>query len=98
MIKLHFESPEEFENLFETNNKKTNDQILDSIRKAMNDNKKIANLWSITFSAHPHAYSVSLPSEHWANVLEQILEFYTEEGYSDEAIDCWEILECAKVW
>ena len=32
MIKLHFESPEEFENLFETNNKKTNDQILDSIR------------------------------------------------------------------
>ena len=73
MIKLHFESPEEFENLFETNNKKTNDQILDSIRKAMNDNKKIANLWSITFYANTHANSISLPSEHWAKVLEQIL-------------------------
>ena len=54
MKKLHFESPEEFEKLFVTNNKKTNDEIFASIKEAMNANKKIADLWSITFSAHPH--------------------------------------------
>ena len=98
MIKLHFESTHEFEKLFHAKNKEITDGMVRGIEHAMDKNKKIAFLFEITFTSPPYTYEITLSSHLWAEALQSCLDFYHAEGYSDQAIDCWKILECAKVW
>jgi len=98
MIKLHFESTHEFEKLFSSKNKEVTDGIVSGVENAMDRNKKVAFLFEVTFSNGDHAYEITLSSHLWAEALQSCLDFYHEEGHTDEAIDCWKLLECAKVW
>jgi|TARA_R100000479_G_C6284354_1_gene164186 hypothetical protein len=98
MIKLHFESTHEFEKLFQSKNKEITDGMVQGIEQAMDKNKKVAFLFEITFTNGDHAYEITLSSHLWAEALQSCLDYYHAEGYSDEAIDCWKLLECAKVW
>ena len=98
MIKLNFEHPEQFRGLFETKSRKVTDGIVTGIREAMVENKSTADLFEISFDDHDMSYEISLPKKQWSTALQSCLDFYHAEGYSDEAIDCWKLLECAKVW
>ncbi len=49
MTNLHFENSEEFANIFKQKTKNVTDVIVQGIEKAVEENKKSANLFSITF-------------------------------------------------
>jgi hypothetical protein len=97
VAKLHFNSPEEFTATFKNKDVGVTNSIVRSIEKAMQDRKKTALLFEITFEEHDNLYEISLPQSQWAQALQSCLDFYHEAEMSDEAIDTWKLLEAAKV-
>ena len=98
MIKLHFETTEEFEGLFKRKTKNVTDAIAGGIQKAMIDGKRSALLFEITFAQAETMFEISLPRSQWVQALESCLKHFHELEMSNEAIDCWKLLEAAKVW
>lgn len=98
MVKLHFQSTDEFEVLFKRQTIKVTNAIVQGVQKAMEDGKRTAPLFEITFEDVDNLYEISLPQSQWANALEKCLEHYHAEEMADEAIDTWKLLEAAKVW
>ena len=98
MVKLHFETTEEFEGLFKRKTKNVTDAIVVGIEKAMHDNRKTAMLFEITFAQAESMFEISLPRSQWATALEQCLKHYEQLDLTDECIDTWKLLEAAKVW
>ena len=98
MVKLHFESPQEFETLFSNNNIKVTNAIVKSIQEAMTSRKKTALLFEITFEEHDNLYEISLPQSQWSTALQSCLDHYHRLDMADQAIDTWKLLEAAKVW
>lgn len=98
MVKLHFETTEEFEKLFSRKTKEVTDAIVDSISKAMNKGARTAVIFEISFEQVDMSYEISLPSSQWVVALEKCLEFYHNTSDSDNAIDTWKLMEAAKVW
>lgn len=97
MVKLHFETTEEFEQLFKTKTLSVTRAIYSGIEEAVTNRKKTANLFQITFEQAEMMYDISLPFSQWQPALEKCLEHYHKEELSDEAIDCWKLLEAIKV-
>ena len=98
MVKLHFESPQEFETLFSKNNIKVTNAIVKSIQDAMTSGKRSALLFEITFEEHDNLYEISLPQSQWSTALQSCLDYYHKLDMADQAIDTWKLLEAAKVW
>ena len=98
MVKLHFESPQEFETLFSKNNIKVTNAIVKSIQDAMTSGKRSALLFEITFEEHDNLYEISLPQSQWSTALQSCLDHYHRLDMADQAIDTWKLLEAAKVW
>ena len=97
MVKLHFNSPEDFSSIFKRQSIKVTNAIVEAIEIAMTDRKRTAMLFEITFEEHDNLYEISLPSSQWASALQSCLDHYHQEGMSDEAIDTWKLLEAAKL-
>ena len=98
MVKLHFKSTEEFEKLFKVKDKEVTDAIVQSVEQAMKENKKVADLFEVSFEDAEIGYMISLPSREWAHALQSCLDHYHSLSLSDEQIDCWKLLEAAKTW
>ena len=99
MTKLHFKHPSEFEGLFKSKNESVTDSIVVSIRKAIQDRKKTADIFEITFDDVEEAYIISLPSREWNHALNSCLDFYHNNNCDpDKAIDTWQILEVVKTY
>ena len=98
MKRLEFDTTEEFEQLFKRKTRTVTDLIVGGIEEAMANNKRTAPLFEITISQAETAYEISLPRSQWQTALESCLEFYHAQELADEAIDCWKLLEAAKVW
>lgn len=98
MVKLHFYSPEEFETLFKRNSIEITNAIVKGIQNAMEERKRTAPLFEITFEDVENLYEISLPQSQWASALQSCLDHYHKEEMTDEAIDTWKLLEAAKVW
>jgi hypothetical protein len=98
VVKLHFESPQEFETLFSNNNIKVTNAIVKSIQEAMTSRKNTALLFEITFEEHDNLYEISLPQSQWSTALQSCLDHYHRLDMADQAIDTWKLLEAAKVW
>jgi len=98
MVKLHFENTHEFEVLFKNKSIEVTNAIYSGIEKAMQNAKKTALLFEITFEEADRAFEISLPRSQWVQALESCLNHFHELEMSDEAIDCWKLLEAAKVW
>ena len=98
VVKLHFQSTSEFETLFKNKKPSVTRSIIQGIEKAMSSNKRIAPLFEITFDEVDIMYEISLPRSQWIPALENCLEHLQEIGDADEQIDCWKLLEAAKVW
>lgn len=97
MVKIHFNSPEEFSSLFKRKEVNVTNAIVEAIEQAMIDRKKSAMLFEITFEEHDNLYEISLPSSQWTSALQSCLDHYHTLQMSDEAIDTWKLLEAAKV-
>lgn len=97
MVKLHFNTPEEFSSIFKQQDLKVTNAIVSSIEEAMQDRKRTALLFEITFEEHDNLYEISLPKSQWATALQSCLDHYHELQMADEQIDTWKLLEAAKI-
>jgi len=98
VVKLHFESTDEFEGLFKRKNLSVTRSIVSGIEKAMQANKRTAPLFEITFENADNMYEISLPQSQWVTALESCLVHLHAQNLADEEIDCWKLLEAAKAW
>jgi hypothetical protein len=98
MVRLHFETTEEFTELFKAKKVATTQSIVIGIEKAMQGNTKSAGLFEVTFADTERMFEISLPRNQWVDALESCLEHYHELSLADEAIDTWKLLEAAKLW
>lgn len=99
MTKLHFNTPEEFSTLFKSKNERVTDTIVVSIRTAIQNKKKTADIFEITFNDCEEAFIISLPSREWKHALSSCLDFYHKNSCDpDKSIDTWKILEIVKTY
>jgi len=97
MVKLHFNTTDEFEGLFKRKTLSVTRSIIQGIEKAVQNRKKTAPLFEITFEEVDMMYEISLPQSQWQFALENCLEHLHTEDLADEQIDCWKLLEAIKV-
>ena len=98
MVKLHFNTTEEFEGLFKRKTLSVTRSIVSGIDRAYSKRKRSAPLFEITFDDVETMYEISLPKSQWENALEKCLDHLHKEQLADEQIDCWRLLEAAKYW
>ena len=96
MVKLHFNTTDEFEGLFKRKTLSVTRSIISGIEKAVQKNDRTAPLFEITFEEVDLAYDISLPRSQWQPALEHCLDHLHQEDLSDEQIDCWKLLEVVK--
>src|SRR6056300_1770965 len=97
MVKLHFNTTDEFEGLFKRKSLSVTRSIIQGIEDAMQKNKSTAPLFEITFEQADNMFEISLPKSQWVTALESCLEHLAAEELPDEQIDCWKLLEAIKV-
>ena len=98
VVKLHFNTTDEFEGLFKRKSLAVTRSIISGIEKAMQSRKRTAPLFEITFEEVDMMYEISLPQSQWQPALENCLEHLHAEELPDEQIDCWKLLEAVKSW
>lgn len=98
MVKLHFNSPEEFESLFKSKDIRITNTIVKGIKDAMSNNARTAKLFEISFEGAEMAFEIALPQKEWMGALKTSLDHYHENNLVDEQIDTWELLEVVKAW
>ena len=98
MVKLHFNTTDEFGVLFKRKSLSVTRSIIQGIEDAMQKNKRTAPLFEITFEHADNMFEISLPKSQWVTALESCLEHLAAEELPDEQIDCWKLLEAAKSW
>lgn len=98
MIRLNFGSTEEFESLFRNKSLAVTRGIIQGVEKAMQENKRTAQLFELQFDEVDTLYEISLPKSQWVTALESCLEHLHAKELPDEQIDCWKLLEAAKSW
>tara|TARA_R110000868_G_scaffold39368_7_gene137023 strand:+ start:1197 stop:1493 length:297 start_codon:yes stop_codon:yes gene_type:complete len=98
MIKLHFNTPDEFETLFKSRDIRVTNAIVQSIKEAMQKNKRTAKMFEVSFENTEFSYEINLPMKQWVMALKNSLDFYHKENLVSEQIDTWQLLETAKVW
>jgi hypothetical protein len=84
--------------LFKKNTIPVTNAIVGGIQEAMQNGKRTAPLFEISFEEVDSFYEISLPQSQWPNALQACLDHYHKEEMVDEAIDTWKLLEAAKVW
>lgn len=97
MVKLHFNTTDEFEKLFKNKTLAVTRSIISGIEQAVQYRKKTAPLFEISFEEVDMIYEISLPRNQWQNALENCLEHLHAEDLANEQIDCWKLLETIKV-
>jgi hypothetical protein len=97
MVKVHFESTEEFEDLFKQKSVKVTDAIVNGIERAMTENKKTALIFLLSFQDVDQAFEVSLPESQWKISLESCLKHYQKLDKQDQQIDTWKLLEILNI-
>ena len=98
MVKLHFNSPEEFETLFRSKDVRVTRAIVQSIEGAMQKGARSAKMFEVSFENTELAYEISLPQKQWVQALQTSLDFYHAKNLIDEQIDTWKLLEAARDW
>ena len=98
MKKLHFQTPEDFENVFRSQSIELTDSIVESIEEAMQSNKRSAYIFLISFEDTDIEYEINLGASQWVKALSKCLEHYHKAHLHDKAIDTWKLQEAAKVW
>ncbi len=99
MKKIQFENSAEFETLFKKKTEAVTDAIVEAIEEAITDNKKIADLFEVSFVNVEEAFVISLNRSQWVTALSSCLDHYHENSSDpDKAIDTWKLLEIAKVY
>ena len=92
MKELNFTTPDGFEKLFSKKSKEVTDAIIEAITEAIEQGKKTAIMFQVSFENTDLSYEISLPAKQWKTALENCLKHYEELNCSDECIDTWQLL------
>ena len=96
---IKFESEEAFkQTLIKDKTKEVTDCIVQGISKAMQDGRRSADIFTVYIEDTGVEYEISLPSKAWVNTLQECLDTYYEMDLPDDQIDCWKLMEAARVW
>lgn len=98
MVKLEFNTVDEFDATFKNKTKAMTDSIRNGIEEAMQSNARSADLFEIHFKEAEFMYEISLPQSQWVTALEACLDHYHKLNLADDQIDTWKLLEAAKAW
>ena len=98
MKKMKFESTDEFERVFKTNDKEITDAIVEGIQEAYKFHKKSALLFEITFDNADLAYEISLPSSQWEIALESCMNHYRDIEETNASIDVYLLQKEVRRW
>jgi len=98
VVKLHFNTPEEFETLFKSKDVRVVNAIVAGIQQAMNNNNRTAKMFEVSFEGAEEAYEISLAQKQWQHALKNSLDYYHKHNLVNEQIDTWELLETVKAW
>lgn len=98
MVRLNFETSDQFSALFKERSKKVTDAMVSGIEKAMLENKKTADIFQITFEEEEIAFDISIVRREWKHALKSCLDHYHTLNLTDQQIDTWKLLEAAKTW
>lgn len=100
MLSLEFDTPEEFDEYFDSDNleskREVAETIFEGIRKAMAEDKNEAELFQISFTSGDDALDVTLPRSEWSVALENCQKKFHEMELFDEAIDVYNLRK--EVW
>lgn len=86
---LHFNTIEEFNDMFENKTPEITDGMVSSISEALKFQKGTAKLYSITIGDEEYSYEVTLPKSQWETALDACIAKYTEWEANDAAIDTY---------
>ena len=96
---LNFPTEQDFKNvLVKDKTKEVTDCIVQGISEAMQKGKRSADIFTVFIEDTGVEYEISLPSKAWVNTLQECLDTYYEMDLPDDQIDCWKLMEAAKVW
>lgn len=98
MKKLEFTSPEEFSEYFKGKSPELTNAIVQSIREALEFQKRTANLFQISFDGSDSVFEISLPKKEWTTALENCLSHYHEWEMHDDEIDTWQLIQEIAKW
>ena len=96
MVKLHFQTTDEFEGLFKAKTLSVTRSIVSGIQEANKKKKRSAELFQVSFEEVDMMYEISLPKSQWVFALENCLDHLHKVELADEQIDCWALLEEVK--
>lgn len=96
MVRLHFNTTQDFEGLFKRKTLSVTRSIVNGIQTAVSNKKKTALLFEITFEDADMMYEISLSKSQWQHALENCLEHLHSQNLPDEEIDCWKLIESLK--
>ena len=94
VIKLS--KPEDVLGYLNENKLEVNLAALDAMKAGIKKKVKTVILFECIFDEEDYAFEIKLPKENWAACLEDLKEYFREEEYNDEAIDCYELLKKLK--
>lgn len=96
MVKLHFNTTEEFAEVFTSKKLEVTRAIVEGIEKAVITNSRTALLFEVSFTTVDNMFEISLPKSQWQPSLQACLDHFHELNLADEQIDTWKLLEAVK--
>lgn len=96
--KLNFNTPEEFESVFNYANPKVADVIIEGITEAFQFQKKSAHLFTINFTTEDYNFEINLPRSEWKKAVLDIRDKYHKWERHDDAIDAHLLLKQIEEW
>lgn len=96
MKSIVIENPSHLEKYLTTNKYTLSDEIVRSIENAFREEKKVASVLEVHFSAEDSVhipYMVTIDQKDWENTLKTCIEVFREKEETDKCIDTWKLLK-----
>jgi hypothetical protein len=71
-------------------------ETVQGIVKAIDTNKKVADLYKIDIISDPHLYVVRLPKSEWESTLKNCMSYFEKADRVDETIDTFQLIKRLK--
>ena len=95
MKRFTFDQVTDFSDFFSGDNHEVTDAIVAGIKKAMESNKKIADVFELGFDEEDNFFEVQLPLSEWPQALSACMTKYEDAERYDDVIDTFELLKKA---
>lgn len=93
MKRFTFDEVTDFSEFFTGDNHEVTAAIVEGIREAVKNKKKIADCFELGFDEEDEFFEVQLPKSEWPQALSACMTKYEDAEMYDEVIDVFELLK-----